>query len=579
MSVTDQSTAGARGAAGPGAPRPRCRARARRPRAVRAGVREGVRAPPVGQGRGLTAEELFGQVMGLFELADRRGDAPVAVRALNPTLAGDGYDVARHRRRDEHRGLAVPRRLRDRTSSTSRGLACAAVIAPGDRHGARRRRPARRGSARARRRRARERHALRDRPPAAGRPSSPTLADGVRAVLGDVRRAVADHAEMKARLERMMEAAARRRARATSADEVDETVAFLRWLGQRQLRLPRLPRVRDRRRATRGRRWPSSPGSGLGILRRRARSTYSAPKPLDEHDAARCASASRAATCCASRRPTGSRRCTGAPHGLHRGQARGARRRRRRRAARMLGLLHVARRTWSPPPRIPLLHRKLEQIVDGGGPLRRARTTTRWRSSCSSRSPRRSCSRRRWEELRRLVVGLLQLQDARRHPRPGPRVDLDGADASRSSWRCRATASTRGCASASRTCSRSASTATRSTTTCRSASRTTRGSTSRCTCRGGQIPEVAAAGAGAGGRGGSRARGTTSSRERLRGAHGEERGRALARRGARAASPSTTSPAAISALVVDDVEARRDRADGEAFVVGLQQRARRGRAR
>src|SRR5919197_2106626 len=39
----------------------------------------------------LTAEELFGQVMGVFELADARGTEPIAVRAFNPTLAGDGY--------------------------------------------------------------------------------------------------------------------------------------------------------------------------------------------------------------------------------------------------------------------------------------------------------------------------------------------------------------------------------------------------------------------------------------------------------------------------------------------------------
>src|SRR3989442_6768710 len=38
-----------------------------------------------------TAEELFGQVMGAFELADGRGTEPIAVRAFNPTLAWDGY--------------------------------------------------------------------------------------------------------------------------------------------------------------------------------------------------------------------------------------------------------------------------------------------------------------------------------------------------------------------------------------------------------------------------------------------------------------------------------------------------------
>ena len=39
----------------------------------------------------LDPEELFGQVMGVFELADGRGSEPFAVRAFNPTLASDGY--------------------------------------------------------------------------------------------------------------------------------------------------------------------------------------------------------------------------------------------------------------------------------------------------------------------------------------------------------------------------------------------------------------------------------------------------------------------------------------------------------
>jgi glutamate dehydrogenase len=41
----------------------------------------------------LTAEELFGQVMGAFELADGRSSEPFAVRAFNPTLADDGYQT------------------------------------------------------------------------------------------------------------------------------------------------------------------------------------------------------------------------------------------------------------------------------------------------------------------------------------------------------------------------------------------------------------------------------------------------------------------------------------------------------
>ncbi|MDX6378576.1 MAG: glutamate dehydrogenase, partial [Gaiellaceae bacterium] len=40
---------------------------------------------------GLSAEELFGEIVGAFDLADRRGADPFAVRAFNPTLASDGY--------------------------------------------------------------------------------------------------------------------------------------------------------------------------------------------------------------------------------------------------------------------------------------------------------------------------------------------------------------------------------------------------------------------------------------------------------------------------------------------------------
>jgi glutamate dehydrogenase len=59
--------------------------------AVREFARAYVRRIPPDLETELTAEELFGQVMGAFEFADRRGAEPFAVRALNPTLADDGY--------------------------------------------------------------------------------------------------------------------------------------------------------------------------------------------------------------------------------------------------------------------------------------------------------------------------------------------------------------------------------------------------------------------------------------------------------------------------------------------------------
>src|SRR3990172_5686524 len=41
----------------------------------------------------LSAEELFAQVAGAFEFADRRAGDSIAVRAFNPTLASDGYST------------------------------------------------------------------------------------------------------------------------------------------------------------------------------------------------------------------------------------------------------------------------------------------------------------------------------------------------------------------------------------------------------------------------------------------------------------------------------------------------------
>ena len=41
----------------------------------------------------VSIDELLGQVLGLFELADSRGEQEVAVRAFNPTVAEDGYQT------------------------------------------------------------------------------------------------------------------------------------------------------------------------------------------------------------------------------------------------------------------------------------------------------------------------------------------------------------------------------------------------------------------------------------------------------------------------------------------------------
>ncbi len=50
-----------------------------------------VRRMPLDLVAAMSSEELFGEIVGAFDLADRRGFAPIAVRCFNPTLASDGY--------------------------------------------------------------------------------------------------------------------------------------------------------------------------------------------------------------------------------------------------------------------------------------------------------------------------------------------------------------------------------------------------------------------------------------------------------------------------------------------------------
>ena len=230
MSLTDPSTAGT-----PTSPlvqellqRIADRVPADRVEVVQAFAKAYVRRLPT-TGTGLTAEELFGQVIGLFELADgRTGD--VAVRALNPTLAGDGYTSV---------GTVVETNTEDSpflVDSVTNELAAqghdrARRDPPRDRHGARRRRPADARPARPRGRGARERHALRDRQQAPDAELA-AVADGVR--VGARRRAA------RGARPRRDEGAAGAHDRGGAgppraryeADEIDETVAFLRWLGQ-----------------------------------------------------------------------------------------------------------------------------------------------------------------------------------------------------------------------------------------------------------------------------------------------------------------------------------------------------------
>jgi glutamate dehydrogenase len=223
----------------------------------------------------VTADELTGQILGAFELADgRTGD--VAVRAFNPTLARDGYQAL---------GSVVESNTIDspflfdsvNEDLQARGLSLRRVIHPVV------------GTVRAP-----NGHLLRVLPvrEAETRESVmhfeldrrlqeqelASVAEGIRGVLGDVRLAVRDFAEMRERVERMVDLA---HAAAVSypRDEVGEAVAFLKWLleenfvflGYREYQLVDTDA---------GRALAVVPGSGLGILSKGGWSSYEAPVPL-----------------------------------------------------------------------------------------------------------------------------------------------------------------------------------------------------------------------------------------------------------------------------------------------------------
>ncbi|HEY3264424.1 MAG TPA: NAD-glutamate dehydrogenase domain-containing protein, partial [Actinomycetota bacterium] len=223
----------------------------------------------------VTADELSGKIIGAFELADgRTGD--VAVRAFNPTLARDGYQTL---------GSVVESNTLDspflfdsvNEELQARGLSLRRVIHPviGTVRG-----PDGRLERVLHVREAETRESVMhfelDR--RLEEEELASLAEGIRGVLGDVRLAVRDFAEMRERVERMIELA---HAASVSypSDEVGEAVAFLRWLleenfvflGYREYQLVD---------SEEGRALAVVPGSGLGILSKGGWSSYEAPIPL-----------------------------------------------------------------------------------------------------------------------------------------------------------------------------------------------------------------------------------------------------------------------------------------------------------
>jgi glutamate dehydrogenase len=223
----------------------------------------------------LAPDELAGQILGAFELADsRRGD--VAVRAFDPSVGTDGYQAF---------GSVVETNTLDspflfdsvNEALLARGLTPRRVVHPvvGTVRDARGR-IERILNARDAETRESVMHFEVDR--RLHEAELVAVAATVREVLGDVRLAVRDFREMRERVDRMVELAERAGV-AYAPDEVEETVSFLRWLldenfvflGYREYDLvdgdegPALAVV---------------PGSGLGILSKPGWSSYERPVPL-----------------------------------------------------------------------------------------------------------------------------------------------------------------------------------------------------------------------------------------------------------------------------------------------------------
>ena len=243
---------------------------------VREFARAYVRRIPADVVQRLDAEELFGQVMGLFELADSRGTAPFAVRAFNPTLAGDGYSTVGSVVETNSADMSF---LVDSVSEelTASGLEIRLVVHPviGAERGAdgrlahvlhAREAPARESVMHfevGRHLRADELAAL----------------DGrIRRVLTDVQAAVRDFKEMTDRVPELVEAARASGAR-YAPDEIEETELFLWWLLDGNFVF-----LGCRDYVLEGGLLSVAPGRGLGILAGDVGSAYAEPVRLEAID-------------------------------------------------------------------------------------------------------------------------------------------------------------------------------------------------------------------------------------------------------------------------------------------------------
>ena len=219
-------------------------------------------------------EELCSEVIGAYELAERRGPEPATVRAFVPTLADDGYElpgsVVETNTPDapflvdsvmlaiEQAGYEIRETIHP-VVGVERG-ADGGIVAIG---------PARESESRES-----VIHVELTRKLSAEQLEA--LSDHVRGALDDVQAAVGDYEPMLARVNTMIDAA-RASGPARDAGEIDEVVALLNWLRENNFVF-----LGFREYALDGSRLQTVEGAGLGILRVDAISSYAEPVEISE---------------------------------------------------------------------------------------------------------------------------------------------------------------------------------------------------------------------------------------------------------------------------------------------------------
>jgi glutamate dehydrogenase len=355
----------------------------------------------------VTADELLGQVLGVFELADGRDGQEVAVRAFNPTLSEHGYQTLGSV--VETNSQDVPF-LFDSVSEEfrARALGVRRVIHPVigiERDGERRI--------------AHVVHVRESPTPESvmhweldhrlGRAELTELETSLRGVLGDVRLAVRDFRAMKERVGRMV-VAAQAASKLYSDEEISETVSFLEWLLQDNFvflgyREYELIDTRE------GRALHAVPESGLGILSKPGWSSYETPVPLSSIEPnlrSRIEGGDLLIYSKTNRVSTVHRRARMDYIGVRRvspeeriivGELR------------MVGLF-TSKAYMEPASRTPVLHRKLRQILQAEDLIEGSHDYKTVVTIFES-FPKDELFAATTEELRRAVISLLHLQEQR----------------------------------------------------------------------------------------------------------------------------------------------------------------------